>query len=196
MKWFLLAAAITAGVFAGTMLATHSATLYARGRAAVYNGRKVILALLLVPIGLGVLGVLYGGVVEVNANMDRAASHQQQLAYEERLANDTEPCRSLDAMDVAVATAMDAANADMFRDPVMFPYDGNGNISAESIARGKRSDTFQAAVQRAFAARDAAYAAAGNPSCAWSVHPLEAATIWEIDQMRLWEWMGWRRTWN
>jgi hypothetical protein len=196
MKWFLLAAAITAGVFAGTMLAIHSATLYARGRAAVYKGRKVILALLLVPVGLSVLGVLYGGVVEVNANMDRAATHRQQLAFEERLANDAEPCRSLDALDAAVETAMDAAFADNFRDPVVFPIDNNGNISAESIARRKRSDTFQAAVQRANAARDAAYAAAGNPSCAWSVHPLEAATIWEIDQMRLWEWLGWRRTWD
>ena len=158
--------------------------------------RGAVLGCLIVAGVLLGLAVLAGGIVEVNADLDRAAYTKHQLDYAERRANDTEPCRSLDALDAAVDAAIEADNAAWSAGPFLIPsqYD----IDHPQPTKPRPTE---AAVQRAAAARDAAYTAAGKDpktdmSCARGVQPSDAATVWEIYQMRLWDWAGWLRTWR
>lgn len=101
MKWFLLMATITAGVCFGTILATHSATLYARGQAtlgavvnALYNARN---AIGLTAGTLFVVGVIVMIGVAIEGNREQAIATQQADAdYARRVALDPPECKAAD----------------------------------------------------------------------------------------------------
>ena len=87
MKWLFLAAAIAAGVFAGTMLATHSATLWSRGRSVsntvwkvAYDAQYKILATVGI---LFAFGIVVGSIAAIVSDQQAVAAQKQAAAADQ-----------------------------------------------------------------------------------------------------------------